>query len=82
MNLDNLTREQLIKLAKDLIVTHEEYYNQVVSKELSIHDAFYRCAGGFQVIRWRNGIELLYKTDYEWPKLFIHEQTNKQINHE
>lgn len=73
MNLDNLTREELINLVKDLIITQEEYYKKVESKKLTAQDAFYRLAGGFQVMRRSNGIEPLYTATFPWPKLNINQ---------
>jgi len=66
MNLDNLTREELLELATDLISTQARYYNQVKLEKISANDAFYQLAGSFQVLRLRAGLAPLYERTSEW----------------
>lgn len=61
MNLDHLTREELIKLSQDLFYWQEKYYREYERKELTAENSFYRLAGTIQAIRMLRGLPLLYE---------------------
>ena len=61
MSLNELTKEQLLDLAHDMIYFQEKYYRKMESKELTPNDAFYQTAGSFQVLRLRAGLAPLYE---------------------
>lgn len=66
MTINDLTKEELLELATDLISTQARYYNQVKLEKISANDAFYQLAGGFQVLRLRAGLAPLYERTSEW----------------
>jgi len=66
MTINDLTKEELVWLAKDLINSQERHYKQVKSEKLTAHDAFYQLAGSFQVLRISAGLAPLYERTSEW----------------
>ena len=60
MSLNELTKEQLLDLAHDMIYFQEKYYRKMEAKELNANDAFYQLAGSVQIIRLRYNLPPLY----------------------
>lgn len=61
MTINDLTKEQLLDLAHDMIYWQEKYYRKMESKELTPIDAFYQLAGAVQVLRLRYNLPPLYE---------------------
>ena len=49
--LKKLTKDQLVKLAADLLTTHQKYYEQVEKNETNVTAGFYMFAGASKSIR-------------------------------
>ena len=61
MTINDLTKEQLLDLAHDMIYWQEKYYRKMESKELTPNDAFYQLAGAVQSLRLRYNLPPLYE---------------------
>lgn len=61
MTINDLTHDELLDLAHDLIYWQEKYFRKTETKELTPDSAFYQLAGSVQIIRLRHNLPPLYE---------------------